>query len=63
MRSLFTKSKKLARLEAARKKLPKSKRAFFVALLVVVSLHYQAQLHEQMTVRGAAAHEGVVVGP
>jgi hypothetical protein len=66
MNSFFTKSKKLARLKAARKQLPKLKRAFFVTLLVLVTLQFQAQLHEQITVHGHAAHEGAfaaVAGP
>ena len=62
MHPFFTKSKKLARLKAARKQLPKSKRAFFVALLVTVTLHYQAQLREQVTVQGHAAHAGAFSG-
>lgn len=51
--SLFPqKPKKIARLNDARKRLPKSKRMFFVALLAVVTLHFQSQLLET-----ASGHE------
>lgn len=44
MNLFISKYKKLARLKAARKTLPKAKRAFFATLLVAVALQYQAQI-------------------
>ena len=61
MNPFFLKSKKLARLKAARKQLPKSKRAFFLTLLVMATLHFQAQLLEQTNVQRHAAQEGAFV--
>jgi hypothetical protein len=57
MNPFSTKSKKLARLKATRKKLPKTSRAFFVTLLAVVTMHFQTHLLEQTSVHGHAAHE------
>jgi hypothetical protein len=61
MNSFLQKYKKLARLKAARKQLPKSKRMFFITLLVMTTLHFQAQLLEQTTVHRHAAQEGAFV--
>jgi hypothetical protein len=47
MNPFFPKSKKLARLKAARKQMPKASRAFFVTLMVAVALHFQGQLLNQ----------------
>ena len=44
MSPFFQKSKKLARLKAYRKQLPKASRAFFVVLMVAVALQYQGQI-------------------
>lgn len=47
MNPFFQKSKKLARLKANRKLLPKASRAFFVTLMVAVALHFQGQILAQ----------------
>jgi hypothetical protein len=44
MNLFVSKYKKFARLKAARKNLPKAKRAFFATLLVAVAMQYQAQI-------------------
>ena len=40
--------KKLARLKAKRRKMPKAQRAMFAAILAVVTLHFQVRLTEQL---------------
>lgn len=44
MNLFISKYKKFARLKAARKNLPKAKRAFFATLLVAVAMQYQSQI-------------------
>lgn len=44
MNPFFQKSKKLARLKANRKQLPKASRAFFITLMVAVALQFQGQI-------------------
>lgn len=62
MSPFFPKSKKLARLKASRKKLPKASRAFFVTLMVAVAMHFQAQLLEHAPHQNAAFHGQVEAG-
>jgi len=50
----FLKPKKQARLKAARKQLPKSKRMFFVALMATVALTFQARMLDQQATGQAA---------
>jgi hypothetical protein len=58
MNPFLQKSKKLERLKATRKKMSKSKRAMFVTLLAVVTMHFQTHLLEQTFVQGHAVEEG-----
>jgi hypothetical protein len=61
MNPFSPKSKKLARLKAARKKLPKTQRAFFLTLLMAVTMHMQTHLLEQTFVPQYAAQEDMLV--
>lgn len=62
MSPFFPKSKKLARLKAARKKLPKASRAFFVTLMVAVAMHFQGQILEHSPLQKAAFNGQVQAG-
>lgn len=62
MSPFFPKSKKLARLKASRKKLPKASRAFFVTLMVAVAMHFQGQLLEHSPLQKASFQAKVEAG-
>lgn len=53
MNLIISKYKKLARLKASRKNLPKVKRAFFATLLVAVAMLYQAQMVDNIAATSA----------